>query len=73
MKSTNQVYIQDWAGNTLQHDGRFNFGAYGKNRGVPKMFKSFDDAEGYLCELFEARGLSYEEERGEYYIEDAKQ
>ncbi len=36
--------IQDWASNTLQHDGKFNFGKYGKDMGVPMEFQSFEDA-----------------------------
>lgn len=45
--------IYDWAGNIVKDIA----------------FKSFDDAECYLCEFFEANGMDYETERGEYYIE----
>jgi len=40
--------IQDWASNTLQHNGKFNFGTYGSDLGVPMEFESFDDAWDWL-------------------------
>jgi len=43
--------IRDWAGNTC---------FYGKS------FKSFDDAESFLCTTL---GDSYDTDREEYYIE----
>ncbi len=42
--------VKDWASNVLQHNGKFNFSAYGANNGVPMLFDSFDDAWAYLCE-----------------------
>ena len=64
MKTKTKYIIQDWASNTLQYTGRFNFGSYGNERGVPKTFKSFDDAAEYL-------DLNYtENEREDLYIEE---
>lgn len=40
--------IQDWASNTLQYTGKFNFGCYGNDLGVPLKFKTFDDACEYI-------------------------
>jgi hypothetical protein len=48
-------HILDWAGNI-----KFN----------GKSFDTFEDAEEYLCEYFEDKGLDYDEERGEYEIEE---
>lgn len=51
MKNSKQFFIIiDWAGNIM------NFG----------NFKSFEDAEEYLCIKL---GDSYETDRGEYHIE----
>jgi len=36
--------IKDWESNTLQFDGKFNFGAYDNELGVPMVFDSCDDA-----------------------------
>jgi len=64
MKQKTKYIIQDWASNTLQYTGKFNFGNYGNERGVPKTFKSFDDAVEYL-------DLKYSEEECEdLYIEE---
>ena len=49
--------IKDWASNILFNE---------------KQFKSFDDAEEFLCEFFSDNGSNYEEERGEYYIEEVQ-
>lgn len=46
--------IQDWAGNTM---------SWGK-------FKSFEDAEDFLCEKLDD---DYETDRGEYYITEVKE
>lgn len=56
-------YIQDWAGNILSYDKLFKRPEFA----VSLDFKSFDDAEEYLIELL---GDNYEEDRGEYYIEE---
>jgi len=62
MKQKIQYIIQDWASNTLQYKGNFNFGNYGNDLGVPKTFKSYDYAAEYL-------DLKYsEEERQDLYI-----
>ena len=42
--------IQDWACNTLQYNGKFNFSRYGACLGVPMTFESFDDAADYITE-----------------------
>lgn len=56
MPKTGKYIIQDWAGNTCF------FG---------KTFKSFHDADSFLSEKFEhLSDRAYEEERGEYYIEE---
>ena len=44
--------IQDWASNYLQHDGKFNFSAYGANKGVPMEFDSYDDAWDFIFENY---------------------
>lgn len=49
--------IKDWANNILFNE---------------KQFKSFDDAEEFLSEYLDDNGLNYEEERGEYYIEEVQ-
>ncbi len=48
--------ILDWAGNHIFPQ---------------ESWPSFEDAEQYLCEYFEAEGLDYEEERQEYEIVQA--
>jgi len=64
MKQITKYIIQDWTSNTLQYTEKFNFGSYGNERGVPKTFKSFDDAAEYL-------DLKYsEEERQDLYVEE---
>lgn len=45
--------IYDWAGNIVKDIA----------------FSSFDAAEQYLCEFFDANGMDYDENRQEYYIE----
>lgn len=51
--------IKDWAGNTCFHG---------------KTFKTFDDADSFLSERFEhLSDEDYEEERGEYWIEEKPQ
>ncbi|NDD55653.1 hypothetical protein EBZ39_17605 [bacterium] len=67
LASKEQFIIQDWASNTLQHTGKFNFGCYGKVLGVPRTFESWDEAEAYLSEFL---GGNYELDRSEYYIEE---
>lgn len=42
--------IQDWASNTLQYNGKFNFSAYGAYLGVPMTFETFEDAAEYISE-----------------------
>jgi hypothetical protein len=42
--------IQDWACNTLQTTGKFNFGAYGQNKGSPMTFQSFEDGWAWIDE-----------------------
>ncbi|NBW19804.1 MAG: hypothetical protein EBR82_68710 [Caulobacteraceae bacterium] len=69
LASKEQFIIQDWASNTLQHTGKFNFGCYGKELGVPMFFESWEDAESYLHELL---GDDYATDRGEYFIEERK-
>lgn len=50
-------YIIDWAGNHM----------------FPSLkWKSFDDAEAFLCEFFESENMDYEEWRGEYEIVKGK-
>ena len=44
--------ITDWASNYLQYNGKFNFSAYGKNKGVPMEFETFEDGWEYLYEKF---------------------
>lgn len=44
--------IQDWASNYLQHNGKFNFSAYGANKGTPMEFDSFDDACEYIYQNY---------------------
>lgn len=61
--------ITDWATNILQHNGRFNFSAYGAWTGSPMEFKTQDDAEEYLNKML---GDDQEDERGDYYIEESK-
>ena len=43
--------ITDWASNVLQYNEKFNFSAYGTNKGVPMEFKSFDDAQEYIEDM----------------------
>lgn len=43
--------ITDWASNVLQYNEKFNFSAYGANKGVPMEFKSFDDAQEYIEDM----------------------
>lgn len=40
--------IKDDFSNVLQYNNKFNFGSYGCDIGVPKLFKSFDDAVEFL-------------------------
>lgn len=40
--------IQDWACNVLQESGDFNFGNYGKDKGFPMKFDSFEDAWDWI-------------------------
>jgi hypothetical protein len=58
--------IQDWASNTLQFNGKFNFGAYGENKGSPMEFKSFDDAIEWMDQNVS------EEDRENLYIKKCK-
>ena len=46
-----QYIITDWASNVLQYNEKFNFSAYGVNKGVPMEFKSFDDAQEYIEDM----------------------
>ena len=46
MKS--KYIIQDWASNTLQHNGQFNRGCYGQDKGVPMIFESFEDGWDWI-------------------------
>lgn len=63
---TNYI-IQDWAGNTLQYTGKFNFGSYGTNLGVPLTFNTFDDAWEWLYIKF-----PIEETFDDYYVLENK-
>jgi hypothetical protein len=45
-----QYVIIDWASNYLQYTGKFNFYAYGANKGVPMLFKDFESAWGWIYE-----------------------
>lgn len=45
----NKYIIQDWASNTLQHNGKFNRAAYdSKNVGSPMKFITFEDAWDWI-------------------------
>lgn len=60
--------IQDWAGNTIQHNGLFNRGCYGRELGIPKTFESFEDGWHWIYgDLTEREGLT-EEDYQEYYV-----
>jgi hypothetical protein len=60
--------IQDWAGNTIQHNGVFNRGAYGRELGVPMEFDSFEAGWDYILgELADKWNLT-EEDFQEYYV-----
>lgn len=48
----NKFIIQDWASNTLQYDGSFNFGSGGSEIGAPMDFETFDDAWEYIFEHY---------------------
>ena len=43
--------ITDWASNVLQYTGKFNFSAYGANKGVPMEFESLEDAQEYIEDM----------------------
>lgn len=70
MPKKKEFTIKDWMGN-------YPFEPYGRGRfeivqlgGKPiQSWPSFDDAEAFLDEFL---GNSYEEARGEYYIEEIK-
>lgn len=50
---SNEYIIKDWAGNRIFED---------------ETFKTFDQAEEFLCELFRGIGADYEDERDEFTI-----
>lgn len=56
--------IQDWAGNTLQYTGRFNFGRYGNDLGVPMTFDTFHDASEFIDSKYS------EYDRQDIYIQE---
>lgn len=58
--------ITDWATNYLQFNGKFNFSAYGQNKGVPMEFNSFYEACEYLDLNFD------DETREDLYIKEIK-
>lgn len=60
--------IQDWACNTLQHNGKFNR-AFGDalDVGNPKTFKTFEDGWSWISE-----NVPDENDHGDYYVEELK-
>lgn len=58
-----QYIITDWASNVLQHNGKFNFSAYGADCGVPMLFDSFDGGWDWIFE-----NIKKEENQDELYV-----
>jgi hypothetical protein len=54
--------IKDWANNTLDYTGKFKYPCLA----VPMTFKTWDDAEDWLCENLK----DYCDERQDLYIEE---
>lgn len=52
--------ITDWASNVLQYNEKFNFSAYGANKGSPLEFKSIEDAQEYIDMKLEDEDLTIE-------------
>lgn len=62
-----KFYIQDWAGNVLNFEGKMErpFTA------IPMTFKTFEDAHEYLALKFvHLNDAEYEETLGEFYVEE---
>lgn len=58
--------ICDWASNVLQYNGKFNFSAYGANKGSPMEFKTFEDGWEYIYQNFK------EEDYEDLYVDKRK-
>ena len=63
-KTKTKYIIRDWASNTLQFNGNFEFGYYSQELGVPMVFSSFSEARTYLDANFT------EEEQQDLYTEE---
>lgn len=61
----NKFIIKDWAGNILDYSNRFKKPCFA----VALEFVDFEHAEEYL---FEQLGENYDDERGEYYIQEVQ-
>lgn len=59
--------ITDWASNVLQYNEKFNFSAYGANKGSPMEFKSFDGGWDWIFENIES-----EEDQENYYVTEVR-
>lgn len=68
-RKNNKFIIKDWAGNVMSENGKF----YSARSPWlhPKLFPDFEDAWGYLFELFDhLPEEEFDEQMGEFYVEE---